>query len=461
MTQGINVKRFDIFTDQEKMKDVFQRRLPRYAQGERIIKNCRLEIFRNKTLSNKRLKYTCPMEIGYALEVVDRSGRKCAVRELYAKAYIRGQSSMEFKRVRDGMLDHPHLGGFVTHLSDLDLIVWAFPHDPRLFNLSVLLSSNKIKAYFPYLNFPSGLSEPGHIIKISKHIMNYRAERRCLIRYSIQWGDRANPNTYAVFGKMFRDERGKEVYRRMNALYAPPNGATDRFLVARPLGYNDKIKTVWQEALQGEPLSAVIDYTNYNHYMKVVAKGIGNFHNHTLDCTDKISIADRLREVKKKAAVLAYTFPKFKEAFLLTVEGLERKMHDIAPIRNKLIHADFSIHQLLACGNKVAFFDYDEFAIGDPCQDLVKFVVDLYFRSFDSNLVELMVPTFLCAYQQHIGSKVAVDRFNWQLKAQCIIEAYILYTKQEPELEKKLAKIIRLSHMQSDPTDGSKSVRLS
>ncbi len=439
------MKGFDLLTDPERMKDLLQRQLPLFSTGRLTITNCKIGYAWYKTYENPSSYGRSTLSICYHLNVADPLTKESGEQILYAKAYLENRSQVEFEKMRTGPFVSPRYGEPFIHLPNLDMIVWAFPNDPELFHLPEYIDPEKVTRYFPYENLPSGIDRPEDIIKVEAEIIHYRPGVRCTARYHLKWGVPPKPKEMVLFGKTFSHDQGKVLYQRSVALFRETQRDPDSFLIAQPLGYNDPIKTLWQVGLQGEPLVSLIDKTNYCRFLKKVANGLASFHQSGLLSPVQVTIAGHTMEVKKKIAKLIRAFPRFREPLQSIERSLEKTATDLLPIPDSIIHADFSVQQLLACGDQIACFDFDEFAMGDPTQDIANFIVDCYFRSFDPDLIPLMIATFVHAYERKSGLEISTDHLNWYIQILFITKAYRFYLQQRPRIEEEIEAMIALA----------------
>lgn len=439
------MKEFELFTDPDRMRVLFQQQLSEFSQGHLIITDCRIGYTLYKTYQRTSAWSKSSLSVCYHLEVQDTLTQRSGAQTLYAKAFLGNRSRTEFQKIRTASIVPPRYGQGVVHLPELDMIIWAFPNDPMLLHLPECMGPQAVKRYLPYDNLPPGLDKPEDITSMTEEVVHYRPEARCTTRYRLEWGPVDGPKGLVLFGKTFKDDQGKEIYQRMNILWNMSSRDPENFMVAQPLSYNEEIKTVWQLGLQGDPLAEVIDQTNYRHLLRAVANGLASLHKSDLFSATKITAGDHLREIKKKIAKLIHAFPRFREPLQSIEQGLEQSMTQWAPVPDRIIHADFSVQQLLVCEEKIALFDFDEFAIGDPAQDIANFIVDLYFRPFDRNLVKLMATTLFHAYERQVDWIIPAEGLHWHIRIQFITKAYRFYIQQKPGLEKEIEEIILLA----------------
>ncbi|MCG3117641.1 MAG: aminoglycoside phosphotransferase family protein [Candidatus Manganitrophus sp. SA1] len=331
------------------------------------------------------------------------------------------------------------------HLPELDMIVWVFPNDPVLLHLPECIHPEAVKRHLPYDRLPAGLDGAADIVDITSEVVHYRPEARCTTRYRVRWGSPDEQKEQIFFGKTFSDDRGREIHRRMEALWKISSSDPKSFMVAEPLAYQEEIKTVWQAGLNGDPFVNVIERTNDRPLLEAVAEGLARFHKSDLYSPVRITLDDHLAEIRKKISKLMHAFPGLRESLQSLDQNLTRRMDRLTPIPYKIIHGDFTVQQLLVCEGRIAFFDFDEFAIGDPTQDIANFIVDLHFRSFDRSFVEEMKVVFFHAYQRRVDWPLSADRLHWHLQIQFITKAYRIYIQQRAGMEKEIKEIIVLA----------------
>ncbi len=433
---------FDRFIDPGQVKDLLQQQLPSFSDGRLIITSCTRGYTKYKTYENPLSYGKSTLSICYYLHITDFVTKKSGKQLLYAKVYLENHSQIEFEKIKTCSFVVPQYGEPFVSLPECDMIVWAFPNDPVLSHLPKCADPEKVKPYFPYDHLPSGLNGPEDILKVDAEAVHYRPENRCTTRYHLQWGLKDGPEKITLFGKTFKDDQGKALFSRSDALFRKTQCDPDSFLIAQPLDYNEQIKTVWQAGLDGKPLAELIDKMNYQHLIKTVAKGLAVFHKSGLHSPTQITMTEHLIEIKKKIAKLIRAFPQFSEPLQRIDRRLAKDSTIFSPVSDTIIHADFSVQQLLVCGDKIACFDFDEFAMGDPTQDVANFIVDCHFRSFAPDFVPLIISTFVHAYEHKAGFSIPMNGLNWYVQVLFVTKVYRFYLQQRPRLEDEIKAIL-------------------
>lgn len=426
--------------DPSAMKAVLSERLPLLCPESGTITSCRVQHVR---YSPKKKPENASLAACYHLGVRDNESRHERSVILYFKAFRNGRSQREFDAITESGAGTQPRPGMPLHFSDLDLIVWVFPDDPALPHLPEVSCPERVTAHLPYASLPEGLDGVGDIKTVEVKVANYRPELRCTTRYGLRWG--AANQHLAIFGKTFRGGEGSAIFARSEYLWKRFSGVDEDVLFAQPLGYAPSVHTVWQLGIEGSPLCGVLDKGNCDSYLRTVAKGLATVHNSDLSGLPKSSFDEHLSEVEKKVAKLRRAFPSVADSLDLLMRRIHRNVPNDADIPLRPMYWDFHVNQLLARDGKVAFFDFDELAEGDPLQDLANFIVDLHFRDVSPFLVQRMATSLYDSYRSQVKWDVPIDRVRWHATVQFINKAYRSYIQQWPDVEETVKGIIHMA----------------
>jgi thiamine kinase-like enzyme len=319
----------------------------------------------------------------------------------------------------------------------------------------------QIKSHLPYAYLPAGFDGPEDVAGVEVAVIRYKPEVRCTIRYHLRRKGPGTPETVTLYGKTYATHKGQEIYGHIESLWRQSRAGPHHFTVAQPLGYDEALQLVWQEALPGLPLSNVLSSANYDHFLRLAARGLANLHQSALVLPSRITTSDLLAEIGPSVTELMVALPEFKERLQLLLAYLERHEPGLTPYPDRLIHRDFHIKQLLVHedNSTLAIFDFDDLATGDPCQDIAFFLVDLHCRAFDPHLVALMAATFCQAYQSSIDRALPADRLKWHLRLQFLAKAHWYYKKKQlaPRLKAHIERIITLAEKEEGGKEATHS----
>jgi thiamine kinase-like enzyme len=416
---------------------------------------------RYKTYLDDRIRHKSFLFIHYELEIGGRETQTPGLQQVYAQAYLNGRSQLKFRQIKAPRLCQPQFGAALVHLPDLGLIVWAFPNDPHLFHLPAAVDREQIKSHLPYAYLPAGFDGPEDIAGAEVAVIRYKPEVRCTIRYHLRRKGPGTPEAVTLYGKTYATHKGKEIYSHIESLWRQSRAGPHHFTVAQPLGYDETLQLVWQEALPGLPLSNVLSPANYDHFLRLAAWGLANLHQSALVLPCQITTGHLLAEIGPSAAELMAALPEFKERLQLLLAYLERHEPGLTTLPDRLIHRDFHIKQLLVHEDNatLAIFDFDDLATGDPCQDIAFFLVDLHCRDFAPRLVAQMTTTFCQAYQSYIDRELPADRLRWHLRLQFLAKAHWYYKKKQlaSRLKAHIERIIALAEKEEGGKEATHS----
>ena len=434
------------FADPSVMKALLTERLPLFCPDSGAITSCHIQHVR---YAPKKTPEHASLAACYHLRVSGGSAQRERLVILYGKAFRNGRSQNEMDTLSQRSA-HTHTShGTPYHFRDLDLLLWVFPEDPAIPHLAEVSDPERVKAYFPYASLPKGLDGAGDIRSVDVSVINYRPEIRCTTRYDLRWGAIDQPQRLTIFGKTFRSAEGHDVFARSEYLWNRCSGVEENVLFAQPLGYTSAVHTLWQLGVEGIPLCCAIGENNCDSYLRTVAKGLAMIHHSDLEGLPKWTLGEHLTEVEKKIEKLRRAMPSLVEELNLLAQRIQRDAPIPSDIPLRPMYWDFHVDQLLAQDGKVAFFDFDELALGDPLQNLANFIVDLHFRELSPLLAQQMAKSLYHHYQSQVTWEVPVDRVRWHARVQFINKAYRVYISQPPDVKETVRGII---HMAAEET---------
>jgi len=121
--------------NRSKMKEVFQEAL--FPEGRLQVEACSIERVKYKPGKNCLL---C-----YQLEIRDRMTQQVARQRLSTRIFEKGGAVSRFKRAQLQTTVIPSFGKPVSHISALDMVIWAFPNDRKLQGLPKITDPTHLK----------------------------------------------------------------------------------------------------------------------------------------------------------------------------------------------------------------------------------------------------------------------------------------------------------------------------
>ena len=190
-------------------------------------------------IGEKRYKPGKSFSLSYSLTLRELSSQNC-----YEQIV-----SAQLNPVGDSQTKHQlESGNPADFLPEINMRVWAFPHDRSLPHLPKLLDKAWLIPYLKTQVLSSQLSQSEQIDFVDIKIMHYLPGQSCMIRYTLGINDQSDSNKCLVlYGKNYQDDSGLQTYNIMQQIA----GQSD--LCAKALHYDTDRKTLWQTHLPGEP----------------------------------------------------------------------------------------------------------------------------------------------------------------------------------------------------------------
>jgi hypothetical protein len=298
----------------------------------------------------------------------------------------------------------------------LQMLLWAFPADAGLPQLPRLLDAGATR---PFWRRPAQ----------SVEVLRYEPECRATLRYTGARGE-------TLYAKTFSDGRGEAIHRRFGWFWE--RSQEDRLApcVARPLHYAVAERTLWQEAASGQPLREWMDARG-DAWIMPLAHAIATLHGapHELADPQTQDTAHWLIEAKRRRQKIVRVLPAQAgraNVTLAAIEQAEARLPACVPVP---IHGDFHLDQVWFDGERIVLFDFDEFVLGDPMQDLAAFLVRL--PGEDGSMAQ-----WVAAYAGIAPRHFCGVRLRWHLAVQQLVRASRAFVFQGPgwraEVERRL-----------------------
>lgn len=429
---------FVAFMDTAKMQALFQQTLPDCLTGEWTLTGCDIQHPRYKTYVNPASRDKSFLALAYHLKGINSHIQVADDRILYAKAYLGSRSQAEYAKAVAAL--KPAQKHALLHLEQYGLVGWFFPCDPVMSWLPKMLEIDVMRRYF--MDFLRAQHHGSYLTiqALTVSIVNYRPEIRCTFRYDL----RTFSGHFIIYGKSLADGRGKEIFNRIAYFHQREQHNTDSFVMAKPLGYDANLQTVWLWGVAGKPVIDVLNAKNADSLMTQIARHLVTFQGATIGGLVVFSEEDQLAEIQKKALKLQTAFPAFAQRIATLVIELGQQQPLLPLIDNRLIHGDFHLQQLLLLSDeRIALFDFDELAMANPLMDVANFAADLYNFNFSQDFTERLVNRLFMVYQAESTFTIHHSHFVWHLRVQLLTRAYRAYVQQKPALEQLVGRFLR------------------
>lgn len=422
-------EQFAPLLDPTHMEQALRRHLPECVAGEWNLDACEIQNPRYKTFLSAENRQRSSLSLVYRLRGRAADAALAEHRILYARAYLGNRSLSEFELAFAAA--NPERRGALLHFQELGVVGWRFPQDPAMPWLAELLDPARAGALMP--------GDCQDLQCLGIEVINYRPETRCTSRYCF----RSGTSEKLVYGKTYADNAGSRIHENLRALHLQAH-AVGTYAMPRPLGYDTARHTLWLEGLQGEPLPAALRRNQDKELINSLCQGLAGFHGLDVPHLESITSNQLLQEWRKKSRKLAHAYAQLGATLADLVAELERQQ-PAAEIRT-LIHGDFHAGQLSRLEDgRLALFDFDELASGDPWQDVANFAADLFVQPLDYESCADLAKQLLTAYQHQVAELDGPARFLWHLRGQLLTRAYRAHIQQKPETEQLVTRLVDLA----------------
>lgn len=395
------------------LQATLQRGLPGFAEGHLVIDA--LQVLQLRRSSSRR-RHPHPVTVCLELQVHDAAGARRGVQRLYGKAYRGGASADAFVQARGGAVAAADFGAPLAHLPAHDMLWWAWPNDPGLPQLPLLLDPQRLAAHLP----------PGCPAVAGVEALRYEPERRATLRCRLADGR-------VIYGKTFRDDRSAAVLARFEHAWALAAQQAGAALVAQPLGHDAATRCLWLAAAPGAPLlqqppAQVVPA------LRRVGRALAHLHAmpHSL-CTGERSVAHWLTEAQRRAAKIGRVSPALGPRVQALADRLAEAAAALPPAPLTLVHGDFHPDQVWLHEGRPLLFDFDEFTLGHPMEDLAEFVTRLQQRGGPEAERQAGVQSLLQAYAEAAPQHWQPRWLHWHRTVQALLQASRAFVFQVPD----------------------------
>ena len=323
----------------------------------------------------------------------------------------------------------------VFHLADLGLVGWRFPNDPAMPWLKDLMNKNRVSSILPMPDASDAANQ------VSIEIVNYRPEIRCTARYAIS--EPSGERKIIIYGKTFADQQGQLVQHNIEALLSELKGHAQCFILPKPLAYDAVRRTLWLSEIKGTPLITALMTGPAEPLLNRLGFALAKFHQAKVTELPAITPLDYIAAIHKKADKMLVAHPDIKVPLNQVLSCLVGAQPNE---RQGLIHGDFHINQLAVLPDqRLALFDFDELAFGNPLLDLANFTADLYNQNLPMATVDSWLEIFFAAYHKAAPKGADIENFIWYLRGQLLTRAYRAHIQQINDTGQRINQLIRLA----------------
>ena len=391
----------------EKFQDVFKADL---EQLNRKLEKCEIERLQHR--------YGRQGKILYRLSGHDASGT--AFDQWFnCQMYARGKGKKTWDRLTADAGELVEVPGWqpVSYLSELEMIVWAFPNDSGMKHMEKAIDYGQIRKNFEEQREKLGIEDAATIHNIRIDRIKYMPAKRCVLRLHADIDLNGKSRPLSLFSKTYNDGRSQDNYTTLEQAYTDLLGKVN---IPKPVCFFPDNHTFWQEPWEGEALIDIVDEYDWELLFKKLGELIATFHK----CSSpNLPVAEDIDHIylsaEKDAQKLAWILPEYKSRFdaILAILSANKGHIQQLPTASTPVHGALRIEQLVARGLEFAMVDFDAVGIGDPVHDVTEFIASLDYLEFTANkdpvLLQKAVKSFTESYADNVPWDLNPKKMAW------------------------------------------------
>ena len=376
-----------------------------------------------------RYKPTSSCMISYRLDVENVETRESGEQILCGRAFPNGRSLPQWEKASTQALVQPRFGKPLIHLPEVEMVLWSFPNDRKIHTLPAsshaALSTSSIPPNWVLAHVGTGWQ----VADTKSRVMHYVGEHTCTVQTSFELihSSQDTRQTLTIFGKTYYNEEGAQTDLVMRQLWDSEAQRSGRLGVARPLRYDTRLKTLWQEGIQGTTLeNHSIETPASIPLLQKAAHTIATFHATPLSNIPQITMAEQLSKLESIASVLMQCRPTCRPILVPLQDRLIEQAKIIPLGPTATLHGDLHMKNLFLTQDRIALIDLDNVCEGHPGLDLGSFVAGLLTGALAKQvpLSQMAVPVqrFLNHYNQSTPWKIDQHTLAWFTAVALVVE---------------------------------------
>ncbi|MDZ7291886.1 MAG: aminoglycoside phosphotransferase family protein [candidate division KSB1 bacterium] len=425
----------------KKLAETLQRHLAPSAGAEQIqVEACKIDQLYYKPEESCRILFTADFRPKNRHEIS---------RQIYfAKIFHSHRKDEVVESCNPKNFIPPEVGPAVIHIPEWEMVVWAYPNDPNLPGLALMVDPEKVLVRAQAAPEQFGLPHPPTAITAER--TKYVPGKRCGYIYRMTLAtSNAQPanSSSAVYAKAYHHSEGENAYAIMKQIWESPACQSGEFIIPQPYSYDRENHILWQEALSGQPFADIAgEINNLPEVANEIGRRLAAFHNTRLHLPEQMTFDFQVEEVRTAVAAITEMFPRHAESTQAVGQKLLAAAAQLGPGPVTPLHASFKFSHIFVTAKGIAFIDFDGANLGDPGYDLGRFIAHLYKMvanwKIDPEVSERAVANFCQSYNRAATSTLPPERIDWFAAAHLVSsQVYKSVKRMDTTAVKKLLKI--------------------
>jgi hypothetical protein len=265
----------------------------------------------------------------------------------------------------------PESTGFkqsALYVPALELLFQVFPADEALTSLPIAVDGSAMKDALHLML--AGRDSGARLRQVAAHVVRYKPERKCLLRYDLTWASRDSAQQPAVvWGRVARRSKFERTRTILPRLHATAMGIG--FHLPDPLGVIPDFAMELFGHVPGVALFSLVQDDHFPALCRRTGEALRRFHALRVDVDDVFDVGAQVKRLTENATEFAWMLPAEAERIAAIEREITRRV--IAEPRSplRLIHRDFHGDNILVSdGGRLALLDFEDCAMGEAADDV-------------------------------------------------------------------------------------------
>ncbi len=337
----------------------------------------------------------------------------------FGKLFPAQNGAQIYRKIDADRLIAPPCGPAVTYIPVWDMIIWAYPNDPDLSGLPILLDNDKVLQLARQSPEKFGLRRAPLALRAKQ--AKYVPGKRCGFLFTMELPPREGSQQrerHRVFGKVYENEDGERAYSVMKQLWDSPARTTGKLLLPRPYSYDAQNRILWQGVVSGRPLAKYAgSLENLPEICRETGRTLAALHNTPLPLPEQMTFAFQLEELDKAVNAVIQNYARFTARVKTLNEQLQLGARKISNARLTTVHGSFKMSHIFETDGSIFLIDFDGANRGDPGYDVGRFLSHLLRMKVQNKISAALAETALAhfceAYNRAARYPMAQERINW------------------------------------------------
>lgn len=403
-----------IVTDPQAMQDVFRREFACFVEG-------RLEL-ENVAITDVRYEPEKKCHVCYRLRVKDLTTGKTKWPICFATVARCGEGAAQFAVAAQEVQFQPRLLPALHFCAELNMIVWAYPNDPKLKQLFRVARKDCLVKILNTHQDSLGVPPEANLQAVKIQRVKYVPRDRCTLRHRLIFADA--PAVVLYSKTLNRKANGELILKTMQTLWKSPVCQSGEFLIPEPLFFEPELNTIFVRGLQGINADDHLVELDLDQVAMQIGVGLAGMQQCHIDGIPHATADEVLAQVVEAEAILGKFDAIYLPRVAVLTAALREKYEHLPPLPPALIHSAFRLSQFLVVDGKLALIDFDDFVFGNPIADVASFVAHLLYLPLKGELSTVQsrsaIRQFCATYAARAPWGLPHEVLIWQTAAQLL-----------------------------------------